>query len=316
MNKSLVLSTESLNSYGFWLPISGAILELFRKNPVMFYDHNKWRKPIGHWENIRIEDAKLIADPNFDEKDPEAAEVKRKFDRGDIRGASIGFEILETSEEPAMLKQGQRRPTVTKYKVIEASITATPSNDDCLSLSRGSVTLTNATDEQISLILPTIPIKTLKHMDKIAIDLGLAANASEDQILDKIQELKSTGKNYAVLKAYVSKDSEGIDEDAKKMFDRLIENDPENALSVLSLAKRVADPNKETSEPKKQLSVSEILEKLQKGTNSNKSDELDKESFDYLQRNNPEKLMQLKRSDPAEFEKLQNAYLQNKKQRG
>ena len=68
MPKSLTLSTENLNNYGTWLPVSGAQLEDFKRNPVMFYDHQTYKKPIGHWENIRIENGKIIADPVFDEK--------------------------------------------------------------------------------------------------------------------------------------------------------------------------------------------------------------------------------------------------------
>ena len=56
--RSFILTDESVNNYGFRLLLSGADLKQFKRNPVMFYNHDEWDPPIGRWENIRVEDGK------------------------------------------------------------------------------------------------------------------------------------------------------------------------------------------------------------------------------------------------------------------
>jgi len=303
MPKSIVLSTENLNHYGTWLPVSGARLENFRKNPVMFYDHNTYKMPIGHWENIRVENARIIADPVFDEKDEEAKQVKRKWENGDINGGSLGVDIITLSEDPLMLKHGQRRPTVTEYEVYEGSITPLPNNTDCLTLRRGGLQLSsNKSTEAIDMILPEI--KPTHKMKKIALKLGLAEEATEDQIIAKVEGLLSTEKNHVVLKKFVDAQAADLDTEAKEAYDSLKEKDPENAIRVLKLGRK-QPPAETTDTPEKEekMTVSELLKQSLSRTKDNKN-EIDTESFDYLQKNDPAKLVNLRRTDPAKFQKL------------
>jgi hypothetical protein len=314
MPKSIVLSTENLNNYGTWLPVSGARLENFRKNPVMFYDHNTFRMPIGHWENIRIENARIIADPVFDEKDEEAKQVKRKWENGDINGGSLGAEIITLSEDPLLLKQGQRRPTITEYEVYEGSITPLPSNTDCLTLRRGGLQLSsNKSTEAIDLILPEI--KPTYKMEKIALKLGLAKEATEQQITDKIDQLLTTETNHLVLKKFMDDQAAELDDEAKEAFDSLKEKDPENAIRVLRLARKQSEqqPGDET-EKEKTPKVSEILKETLSRAKAGKQDDTpDTESFDYLQKHDPAKLMNLRRTDPVKFQKLVDDYKAGKR---
>ena len=319
MPKSITLSTENLNNLGTWLPVNGARLDYFRQNPVMFYDHETWKKPIGHWENIRIENSKIIADPVFDDKDPEAQDVKRKWQNGDINGASLGVDPLELSDDPAILKPGQKRPTVTKYSVYEASITPLPNNPECLTLRRGALTLSsNKSDESINLFLPEL--KPINKMKKIALKLGLAEEATEDQIIVKIDGMLASEKNHLVLKKYVDDQASGLEAEAKEAYDSLKEKDPENALRVLKLSRKdetaaKAEPEEKPAE-EKPAKVSDIIKQaMELARDKKKDDEPDKESFDYLQKNDPDKLVNLRRSDPAKFQKLVDEYAASKKTR-
>jgi hypothetical protein len=89
--------------------------------------------PIVRWENIRKEDGKILAEAVFDEDDERAMEVKGKVDRNFIRMASIGaWPPEEISEDPELMEKGQTLPTVTKWKVREASIVTIGSNHNSL----------------------------------------------------------------------------------------------------------------------------------------------------------------------------------------
>ena len=131
--KSFVLHDETVNTYGFRMLTSGADLTEFRKNPIMLLNHNDWSLPIGRWENIRIEDGKILADPVFDMKDPQGIEVAGKVERDFVRMASIGAWPPEEVSEDVFLKlPGQTLPTVTRWKVREASIVTIGANHNSL----------------------------------------------------------------------------------------------------------------------------------------------------------------------------------------
>ena len=138
--KNFVLTDESLNSSGFWLKTDGGDLKQFRKNPIMLWSHLRvWKGtedevlPIGRWDNVmKTESGQLVAEPVFDENDPFAVKIKNKVDGGFIRMASVGIRVIETSSDPKYLKPGQTRETITKWKLIEASICDIGRNENAL----------------------------------------------------------------------------------------------------------------------------------------------------------------------------------------
>ena len=79
MKKTFVLcDSNTINSYGFRIRLEGMNLDRFRSNPVMLYQHDKF-SVIGRWENIRIEDGRLLADAKFDSEDELARQVEGKI---------------------------------------------------------------------------------------------------------------------------------------------------------------------------------------------------------------------------------------------
>lgn len=140
MAKTFVLHDESINSNGFWMRTSGADLTQFQKNPIMLWNHNRgWRGtedevlPIGHWENIRIEGDKILADAVFD-TDEFSQKIEEKVESGTLRMCSLGVRVIESSSDTIHVKPGQRYETVLKFKVREASIVDIGSNDNALAL--------------------------------------------------------------------------------------------------------------------------------------------------------------------------------------
>lgn len=214
--KTFVLSDESLNSYGFWVKTDGIDLKQFKKNPVMLWDHNRpWRGtkdevlPIGTWENIRVEDGKLLADASFDMGDEFAAEIARKVKDGVIKMCSIGFEVKEDTEDVKLLKPGQTRRTVTKSKLVESSITPFGANENSVSLYRGGklIELSEGADNiGVELLNSNKKIE----MKNIALKLGLSEGATEAEIVAKIEELKISSQTASQEVEALKKEQETV----------------------------------------------------------------------------------------------------------
>jgi phage head maturation protease len=207
MAKTFILSDESVNSYGFRILTAGINLQQFKKNPVMLFNHRSWGEnysgPIGKWENIRVEDNKLMADAIFDENDELAQKIKLKVEGGFIKGASIGFSTIETSVETSVITKGQTRPTVTKALVYEASIVDLPGNMSALALydkSGNRIELSKDNDiEQLNNFLPLLKqnsntMTQLKLATATLAILALNADASEQDVDTAVKKLADDKK--------------------------------------------------------------------------------------------------------------------------
>lgn len=178
---SFILSDETVNTYGFRLLTSGADLEQFRRNPVMYLNHNDWSMPIGRWENIRVEDGKILADPVFDTDDEKAREVAGKVERGFLKMASVGVRIVEQSEDPATYLPGQTAPTVTKWRLREASIVGIGANHNALILYDASDRALSD-DEILQLFDMQQPKKQNKMKKEVLEILNLADKPTDEMI--------------------------------------------------------------------------------------------------------------------------------------
>ena len=138
MAKEVIISTSGLNCYGSRVLTSGIDLTQYEKNPVLLWMHrrsyNGKDMPIGRMENLRIDGDRLIGTPVFDENDEFAKQIASKWDNGFLRMASAGIEIVETSDAPEHLLQGQTRATITRCKLEEVSIVDIGGNDEALQL--------------------------------------------------------------------------------------------------------------------------------------------------------------------------------------
>ena len=91
--KTFILSDNSKNSYGFRLDMTKLQLGRFKSNPVMLYNHGQL---IGKWDNIKVEDGKLSAEPTFMEGEDEklSLQTKKRVEDGFLKGASLGLNII------------------------------------------------------------------------------------------------------------------------------------------------------------------------------------------------------------------------------
>lgn len=140
--KTFVLCDSSrINSYGFKTDLNGMDTERFKANPVMLYRHNT-EDVIGRWQNLRIDDGKLMADAEFDNEDDVASKVEGKVGRGFLNGCSIGICIKS-------MKHTEVCDIATETELLEASICAIPSDAGAVSLYDKD--LTRLTYEQVQL---------------------------------------------------------------------------------------------------------------------------------------------------------------------
>ena len=177
--KKVVISTSAVNSYGSRVLTSGIDFEQYTRNPVLLWMHRRGDRedvPIGRMEDIHLEGDKLIGTPVFDRSD-------------------------EFSDDPSLVLPGQTRMTITRSKLEEVSIVDIGANDDAM-----AVSLYTAGGEQLTLsqmelasdlpLLTTDPnhstLNTPNEMnEKIALALGLPAEATDEQAVSAIAHLKA-----------------------------------------------------------------------------------------------------------------------------
>lgn len=213
-NKTFVLSEEDkINSYGFRVLTKGIDLTQFKKNPVMLFNHirggSDYKGPIGRWENIRVENNQLKADAVFDDDDDTGSAVKRKVQKGFIKGVSLGLLPIETSTDPKHLLPGQKWPTVIKCKAVEGSVCDIPSNDNALALYDAEGNIIELTGDglvKLNAFLPQNNNLPPKTMDKIELSLaqltilGLTEKSTEADVTRSLAALNQKATEYDALK--------------------------------------------------------------------------------------------------------------------
>lgn len=212
-NKPLtfILSDESINSYGTRIITSGIDLSLFKRNPIMLWNHFRtWSGktdevlPIGRWDNIRKEDNKLMADAVFDVKDEFAQKIKSKVEQGIINMASIGINIIVTSEDKSVLLPGQTRPTVLKSLIREASVCDIASNRNALRLYDDDGSEINFSDNSNNHLLPLLTTQdkqkqndtNMNLSEQLASVLGLKETPTETLLLSHIKALADENATF------------------------------------------------------------------------------------------------------------------------
>lgn len=199
MAKRIRISNERLNCFGTWVKTDGADVSQYEKNPVLLYMHRRG-EIMGILKDIRIEGEEITGEPYFDEVRDESKILKQQYDKGTLVACSANFDILESSEDPALLKPGQTRPTVTKCRLVEVSMVDFGGNDDALVLLRhqGKELKLAAGEECVGLPLlktnsgaspqnnnPKTETEMVDYK-AIALKLGLPETATENEVLSSV----------------------------------------------------------------------------------------------------------------------------------
>ena len=108
---------------------SGWELEGYRRNPVFLWAHDRSRPPIGKSQRIWVEDDALYAEVEFAPTDF-AGEIAGLYERGFMRGVSVGFLPLETEVRKA--SNGRRGYLYRRQELLEISAVPVPMHDGAL----------------------------------------------------------------------------------------------------------------------------------------------------------------------------------------
>ena len=135
----MIVSTErKITKCGIDMIIRTAGIQLndFYVNPVMLNNHESdCDDVLGMWNNIQKMGTELHMDPVFDEGDEDSMKIKGKFERGIIKGASVGLSILnyEVDQDGTYI--------ITESNLNEVSLTPQPANKATIVLSYNNKTI-------------------------------------------------------------------------------------------------------------------------------------------------------------------------------
>lgn len=207
--KRVRISNESVNSYGSRILTSGIDLKQFERNPVLLYMHERGQV-IGYVKDLRVEGSEVTGELVFDEATELSQRCKKQWEFGSLKMVSVGIDIIETSESSEYVIPGQTAPTITKSKLFEVSLVDIGANDDALVLRKGIIPIGSGGGMVFEKVT-SMPMlsqknsdqggaashnnnhnKTTREMDleKLALELGLAKDASEQDILAALGKLK------------------------------------------------------------------------------------------------------------------------------
>lgn len=200
MNKTFLLLDSSMTLHGLRFRVEAGKMERFISNAIMLYMHVRG-VVIGEWENVRMENGGWYADSKFDTEDPDAAKIAGKVERGFLKAASAGIIPLKVEEIEGEL-------WVTDWEMIESSIVDSGSNAAALALYTPAGDLVEDTKQAIINLTTPIMSEQKKIIPGagsegavipvvpkvIALAAGLAEDATENLVADKIKELVEENK--------------------------------------------------------------------------------------------------------------------------
>lgn len=198
--KRVRITNDRLNSYGTRVLTAGMDVEQYERNPVLLYMHERGNV-IGYVKDLKVEDGEVTGELMFDEASELSIRCKKQYEFGSLKMVSAGLDILETSEAPELLVQGQTSPTVTKSKLFEVSLVDIGANDDAIVLQKDGKKITLGKDSECPLPMLNNNKKQKQMEQKVlALQLGMPETATAAEISAKIDELKAAKQENERLK--------------------------------------------------------------------------------------------------------------------
>lgn len=274
------------NSHGFRTNVDGISLERFRNNPVMLYGHDSYSldSVIGKWENIRIEDGKLLADAVFDTDDEMGKRVAGKVERGFLKGCSMGLHVIsmvDTDEETV----------AEKSEILEASVCPIPSDANAVRL---------YDENRKELTFEQVRLQFNNQLNNQDMDKNQEKNEAAQNVAAKDAEIANLKAQLAAAKkrevdTFLSAavQSGKISESEKTNFAKLAEGDFDTVKAIIDA---------------KQPKATTSLKDLQAQTAATAP--AGRENWTYLKwmKEDPEGLKRLKAENPSEFERLKQHF--------
>ena len=146
------ITNDRMNSYGSRVLTSGLDVSQYERNPVLLYMHERGNV-IGYVKDIKKTDSEVTGELVFDEASELSRRCKKQYEFGSLKMVSAGLDIVELSDDPMLLLEGQTSPTVTKSKLYEVSLVDIGANDDAIVLKKDGKQITLGKDSACPLPL-------------------------------------------------------------------------------------------------------------------------------------------------------------------
>lgn len=196
---TFIASTDDVDRYSDIIDQKGWLLDNYKKNPVILFNHNSQALPIGRGYP-RVENDKLMIDVEFDMDDELGAKIARKVKNGFMSAVSVGFnpkKAIERSDLPTEHRYyGERGMFFEQAELLEVSVVTIPANAAAIAAK--------------SLDLELLIAKLLT-ITKDKIDYGLKSNAKE------AMEVLSAGTQTALKNKAKDHNEKHGDDPAKKI---------------------------------------------------------------------------------------------------
>lgn len=302
MGKRVRISNESINSYGTRIITAGMDISQFQRNPVLLWMHQRG-VVIGLVKDIKVEKDEITGELEFDEATELSRQLKKQWEKGSIRMVSVGIDVLEVSEDKALMTVGQTAPTVTKSKLYEVSLVDIGANDDAITLRRDGTVLSLSKDGENPLKkLVNNKIEERMNERQFALLLGFPEDATKEQIEAKVKELLSLSAKLTKLEEEVT----GLRKDKEALTLAAITEAVESAIGEHRLT---ADRKEQFIKLGKKVGIDDLRQTLAAMTPAVKlSQQINlaggapaAKTFSQLSK---EELELMKKNDPAQYRKL------------
>ena len=203
----VIISNESVNSYGFRVMTSGIDLSQYKRNPILLWMHNRPLRgttdevlPLGWVEDLEVKDGVLYGVPVIEATDEFSSNILKKWENGTLRMVSPRLEDPVFSTDKKHLVPGQLGATVISCKLYEVSIVDMGANDDALQLYAGGKALKLSSGINYHSDVPQIPKnKNMNELQQIALALALGADATLQAVQNQIAALLKTEQDHISL---------------------------------------------------------------------------------------------------------------------
>jgi HK97 family phage prohead protease len=124
-----IASTEGLARDGLIIDSGGWKLDAYRSNPVVLWAHDYMGQhlPIGKAVTVNVEEARLVADVQFDQADEFARSIERKYRQGYLNAVSVGWNTLAVKPSKA-----GAAPRITEAELLDISAVPVPGDPEAL----------------------------------------------------------------------------------------------------------------------------------------------------------------------------------------
>lgn len=310
------LSDSTVNEYGYRLLTSGYQIEEYRKNPIGYYMHQREAGVVVRWDDLKIEDDSITGLAIINMANARGAQTLSELEHGFLNAASVGhIVVLEYSMEKELMLPGQTGPTITKWYNKECSLVDIPGNSNALAylydVDENILNLADMTNGWHSTI--QIQPETMNLLKK---ELQLAANASTDELISSVTNLKATINSLNVAKENLSAENEQLQhtlqlltsEQNKLRVGTLLDRALEDKKITVALKARLAADYKDNADGLEALLATmpayQLMSDRLKARNTSDA-EISWEWDDY-EKNDPTggKLKDLRANDPARYKTL------------